>query len=147
MNSYNHQKWPLLLRSPALLIILVILPIQLEADYFKWELQVFAEGPGTAMQTIPVNGDDPLFQWGKGGFCRISDAWTRMEPELTIEGKTLLCESGEDKKTVSLICRDNRTERRYNRRKELYPEPLTANLLLEESLAHESAYLRFRCYF
>jgi hypothetical protein len=70
-----------------------------------------------------------------------------MEPELTIEGKTLLCESGKDKKTVSLICRDNRTERRYNRRKELYPEPLTANLLLEESLAHESAYLRFRCYF
>ena len=147
MNSYNHQKWPLLLRSPALLIILVILPIQVEADYFKWELQVFAEGPGTAMQTIPVSGEDSLFKWGKGGNCRISDAWTRMEPELTIEGKTLLCESGEDKKTVSLICRDNRTERRYNRRKELYPEPLTANLLLEESLAHESAYLRFRCYF
>ena len=132
---------------PVLLIILVILPIQVEADYFKWELQVFAEGPGTTMQTIPVNGEDPLFKWGKGGNCIITDAWTRMEPELIIEGKTLLCEIDEDKKTVSLICRDNRTERRYNRRKELYPEPLTANLFLEEYLAHESAYLRFRCYF
>ena len=72
---------------------------------------------------------------------------TRLEPELTIEGKTLLCEKGEKKKSVSLICRDNRSARRYNRAKEIYPEPLTANLLLDEPLAHESAYLRFRCYF
>ena len=84
---------------------------------------------------------------GKDGNCSISDAWTRLEPELTIEGKTLLCEKGEERKSVSLICRDNRSARRYNRAEEIYPEPLTANLLLDESLAHESAYLRFRCYF
>ena len=126
---------------------MMILGFQANADYFKWELEVFAEGPGTRMETIPVIGEESLFKWGKDGNCRISDAWTRLEPELTIEGKTLLCEKGEERKSVSLICRDNRSARRYNRAKEIYPEPLTANLLLDESLAHESAYLRFRCYF
>ena len=126
---------------------MMVLGFQANADYFKWELEVFAEGPGTQMETVPVIGEESLFKWGKDGNCSISDAWTRLEPELTIEGKTLLCEKGEERKSVSLICRDNRSARRYNRAKEIYPEPLTANLLLDEYLAHESAYLRFRCYF
>ena len=119
----------------------------LKADYFKWELQVFEEGPGTTMKTIPVLDQEILFKWSQGGTCRVIKAWTKIEPELTIEGKTLSCKKDNKIKTLSIICRDNRNGRRYNRWKEIYPEPLTSNLILEESLAHESAYLRFRCYF
>ena len=66
---------------------MMVLGFQANADYFKWELEVFAEGPGTRMETIPVIDGESLFKWGKDGNCRISDAWTRLEPELTIEGK------------------------------------------------------------
>ena len=126
---------------------MMVMGFQANADYFKLELEVFEEVPVTKMETVHVIDGEALFKWGKAGNGRISDAWTRLEPELTIEGKTLLCEKGEERKSVSLICRDNRAARRYNRAKEIYPEPITSNLLLDESLAHESAYLRFRCYF
>jgi len=147
VNTENHPNGLRFTRNLSLLFLMMVLGFHANADYFKWELEVFAEGPGTQMETIPVIGRESLFKWGKDGNCSISDAWTRLEPELTIEGKTLLCEKGEERKSVSLICRDNRSARRYNRAKEIYPEPLTANLLLDEPLAHESAYLRFRCYF
>lgn len=147
MNIKGKQKW-FWVQCYSLLVILLLSSLtSLKAEFFKWELQVFEEGPGTSMKTIPVFDQEILFKWGQGGTCRISEAWTRMEPELTLEGKTLLCEKADKIKTLSLICRNNRNGRRYNRWKEIYPEPLTSNLLLEESLAHESAYLRFRCYF
>ena len=46
---------------------MMVLGFQANADYFKWELEVFAEGPGTKMETVPVIGEESLFKWGKDG--------------------------------------------------------------------------------
>ena len=48
---------------------MMVLGFQANADYFKWELEVFAEGPGTKMETIPVIDGESLFKWGKDGNC------------------------------------------------------------------------------
>ena len=46
----------------------------------------------------------------------------RIEADLLLEGKTLVCVNGDDKaQSVSVVCRDNHRNRKYNMVKELYP--------------------------
>ena len=99
------------------------------------------------MEIVPVTSERPLYKWGKQGECWIAKSWIRIEPELTIEVKTLVCDNGTRQQQVNLVCRDNHAGRRYNRWKELYPEPFTGNLFLENKPPHVSPYLRFRCFF
>ncbi len=117
------------------------------ADYFKWELEVYLEGPGTSKDIVPVLNDGVIFRWGKGGECSVEQSWTRMESELTIEGKTLACTKDGKKWTSPLICRDNRGGRLYNRWLELYPVPRPATIMFELEDPVNSPFLRFRCFF
>ena len=54
MNTLKHPNGLSFTRNLSLLLLMMVLGFQANADYFKWELEVFAEGPGTKMETIPV---------------------------------------------------------------------------------------------
>ena len=117
------------------------------SDFFKWELQIFSKGLGTPIERIPVTSRGAIYKWGKKGECRITDSWTRIVSELTIECKTLVCENDSGEQKVNLVCRNNRGSRRYNRWKEIYPEPLIRFLFLDNTLTYKSPLVRFRCFF
>ena len=104
-----------------LLSVSYILSPLLYADFFKWELLVSEKGYGTESLNIPIvaegkiNFSEEIFK------CKMRNFWTKIESELLLEGKTLECLHGNKKKVVSLICRDNNKNRKYNKNKELYP--------------------------
>ena len=72
--------------------------------------------------------------------------WTRMEADLLLEGKTLVCVNGDKENSVSVVCRDNHLNRKYNRVKELYPVAKDG-FRINPELGAGSPYFELRCYF
>ena len=135
------------LRNSFLLVSLsYFLPPLLYADFFKWELLVSEKGYGTESLNIPIvaegkiNFSEEIFK------CKMRNFWTKIESELLLEGKTLECLHDNKKRVVSLICRDNNKNRKYNKNKELYPLAKDG-LRLKPELGSDSPYLELRCYF
>ena len=135
------------LRNSVLsLSIWYILPPLLYADYFKWELMVSEKGYGTESLNIPVVAEGKIDILDETFTCSMMNFWTKIESELLLEGKTLECSHDNKKRLVSLICRDNNKNRKYNKNKELYPFAKDG-LRLKPELGAESPYIELRCYF
>ena len=135
------------LRNSVLsLSIWYILPPLLYADYFKWELMVSEKGYGTESLNIPIVAEGKIDLIEEVFMCSMRDFWTKIESELLLEGKTLECIHDNKKRIVSLICRDNNKNRKYNKNKELYPFAKNG-LRLKPELGSDSPYLELRCYF
>ena len=135
------------LRNSVLsLSIWYILPPLLYADYFKWELMVSNKGYGTESLNIPIVAEGKIDLLDETFMCSMRKFWTKIESELLLEGKTLECLHDNKKSVVSLICRDNNKNRKYNKNKELYPFAKDG-LRLKPELGADSPYLELRCYF
>ena len=135
------------LRSSILLLSLTYYfsPL-LYADFFKWELLVSEKGFGTESLNIPIVAEGKIDLIEEVFKCSMRDFWTKIESELLLEGKTLECIHDNKKRIVSLICRDNNKNRKYNKNKELYPFAKNG-LRLKPELGSDSPYLELRCYF
>ena len=135
------------LRKSILLLSLsyYFLPL-LYADFFKWELLVSEKGYGTESLNIPIVAEGKIDLIEGVFMCIMRDFWTKIESELLLEGKTLECIHDNKKRIVSLICRDNNKNRKYNKNKELYPFAKDG-LRLKPELGSDSPYLELRCYF
>ncbi len=135
------------LRKSILLLSLsyYFLPL-LYADFFKWELLVSEKGYGTESLNIPIVAEGKIDLIEEVSMCSMRDFWTKIESELLLEGKTLECIHDNKKRIVSLICRDNNKNRKYNKNKELYPFAKDG-LRLKPELGSDSPYLELRCYF
>ena len=118
----------------------------LYADFFKWELLVSEKGFGTESLNIPIVSEGKIDLIEEVFICSMRDFWTKIESELLLEGKTLECIHDNKKRIVSLICRDNNKNRKYNKNKELYPFAKDG-LRLKPELGSDSPYLELRCYF
>ena len=118
----------------------------LYADFFKWELLVSEKGYGTESLNIPIVSEGKIDLIEEVFMCSMRDFWTKIESELLLEGKTLECIHDNKKRIVSLICRDNNKNRKYNKNKELYPFAKDG-LRLKPELGSDSPYLELRCYF
>ena len=118
----------------------------LYADFFKWELLVSEKGYGTESLNIPIVVEGKIDLIEEVSMCSMRDFWTKIESELLLEGKTLECIHDNKKRIVSLICRDNNKNRKYNKNKELYPFAKNG-LRLKPELGSDSPYLELRCYF
>ena len=118
----------------------------LYADFFKWELLVSEKGFGTESLNIPIVSEGKIDLIEEVSMCSMRDFWTKIESELLLEGKTLECIHDNKKRIVSLICRDNNKNRKYNKNKELYPFAKDG-LRLKPELGSDSPYLELRCYF
>ena len=118
----------------------------LYADFFKWELIVSEKGYGTESLNIPIVAEGKIDLIKEVFMCSMRDFWTKIESELLLEGKTLECIHDNKKRIVSLICRDNNKNRKYNKNKELYPFAKDG-LRLKPELGSDSPYLELRCYF
>ena len=127
-------------------ILLLILFKVIYADYFKWEILVSEKGFGTEIYSIPISNEGEVNFLGKDINCKTKNFWTRIESELLLEGKTLVCKNGGNKREVSLICRDNNRYRKYNKFKELYTVS-KFGFFLNHRLGSDSAYLELRCFF
>ena len=132
--------------SDLMLSISYILPPLLYADFFKWELLVSEKGYGTESLKIPIVAEGKIDFLDETLECSMRKFWTKIESELLLEGKTLECLHGNKKRVVSLICRDNNKNRKYNKNKELYPFA-KKGLRLKPELGSDSPYLELRCYF
>ena len=118
----------------------------LYADFFKWELLLSEKGYGTESLNIPIVVEGKIDLIEEVFMCSMRDFWTKIESELLLEGKTLECIHDSKKRIVSLICRDNNKNRKYNKNKELYPFAKDG-LRLKPELGSDSPYLELRCYF
>ena len=118
----------------------------LYADFFKWELIVSEKGYGTESLNIPIVSEGKIDLIEEVFMCSMRDFWTKIESELLLEGKTLECIHDNKKRIVSLICRDNNKNRKYNKNKELYPFAKDG-FRLKPELGADSPYLELRCYF
>ena len=132
--------------SVLLLSLSYILPPLLYADFFKWELLVSEKGYGTESLNIPIVDEGKIDFLDETFMCSMRNFWTKIESELLLEGKTLECLHDNKKRVVSLICRDNNKNRKYNKNKELYPFAKDG-LRLKPELGTDSPYLELRCYF
>ena len=132
--------------SVLLLSISYIFPPLLYADFFKWELLVSEKGYGTESLKIPIVAEGKIDILDETFMCSMKNFWTKIESELLLEGKTLECLHDNNKRVVSLICRDNNKNRKYNKNKELYPFAKDG-LRLKPELGSDSPYLELRCYF
>ena len=140
------MKFTFLRNSVLLLSLSYILPPLLYADFFKWELLVSEKGYGTESLNIPIVAEGKIDLIEELFMCIMRDFWTKIESELLLEGKTLECIHDNKKRIVSLICRDNNKNRKYNSNKELYPFAKNG-LRLKPELGSDSPYLELRCYF
>ena len=104
------------------------------------------KGFGTESLNIPIVAEGKIDLIGEVFMCSMRDFWTKIESELLLEGKTLECIHDNKKRIVSLICRDNNKNRKYNKNKELYPFAKNG-LRLKPELGSDSPYLELRCYF
>ena len=107
---------------------------------------VSEKGYGTERLNIPIVDEGKINFLDESFMCSIINFGTKIESELLLEGKTLECLHGNKKRVVSLICRDNNKNRKYNKNKELYPFAKDG-LRLKPELGAESPYLELRCYF
>ena len=140
------MKFKFLRNSILLLSLLYYFPPLLYADFFKWELLVSKKGFGTESLNIPIVAEGNIDLIEEVFMCSMRDFWTKIESELLLEGKTLECIHDNKKRIVSLICRDNNKNRKYNKNKELYPFAKDG-LRLKPELGSDSPYLELRCYF
>ena len=131
-----------------LLILILYLSVYQEvvADYFKWEILFGEKGFGTEFKIIPVVAEGKIEFAGKKFECQMKSFWTSIETELLIEGKTLACLNGDKESTISVVCRDNHLNRKYNIVKELYPVT-KAGFWIDSKLVSGSPYLELRCYY
>ncbi len=129
-----------------ILIISLILSTELFADYFKWEILVSENGYGTESHTIPVDSEGKIKSVANLAECRMESFWTRIESELLLEGKTLVCVFEDKRQSVSVVCRDNHFNRKYNWLKELYPVAKDG-FRINPELGTGSPYFELRCYF
>ena len=129
-----------------ILLISLILSKELFADYFKWEILISENGYGTDSHTIPVDSEGNIKYAANLAECRVVSFWTLIESELLMEGKTLVCVFEDKSQSVSVVCRDNHLNRKYNRGKELY---LVAKdgFRINPELGASSPYFELRCYF
>ena len=135
------------LRNSVLLLSLsYIFPPLLYADFFKWELLLSEKGYGTESLNIPIVAEGEIDFFDETFKCIMRNFWTKIESELLLEGKTLECLHDSKKSVVSLICRNNNKNRKYNNNKELYPFAKDG-LRLNPKLGADSPYLELRCYF
>ncbi len=116
------------------------------ADYFKWEILYADKGYGTETLTVPVTSTGKIKFADKKNECRMESFWMRIEADLLLEGKTLVCVNGDEKRVVSVVCRDNHRNRKYNMHKELYPIA-KKGFRLNPKLGEDSPYLELRFYF
>jgi len=129
-----------------LLVFCSSFSLEATADYFKWEILFAERGFGTELETIPLTAEGKVEFTNKKIECRMESFWTRMEADLLLEGKTLVCVNGDKENSVSVVCRDNNLNRKYNLLKELYPVAKAGFRLLPKK-GSGSAYLELRCYF
>jgi hypothetical protein len=129
-----------------LLIFCSSFSIKAKADYFKWEILFAEKSFGTEFEIIPVTAEGKVEFTDKKIECRMGSFWTRMEADLLIEGKTLVCVNGDKENSVSVVCRDNNLNRKYNLLKELYTVAKAGFRLFPE-MGSGSEYLELRCYF
>ena len=134
------SKWSLLL------MLFFGLATESTADYFKWEILFADKGYGTETLTVPVTSKGKIKFADKKNECRIENFWRRIEADLLLEGKTLVCVNGDEKRVVSVVCRDNHRNRKYNMVKELYPIAKNG-FRLNPQIGADSPYLELRCYF
>ncbi len=130
----------------VLLLIYYFFSSLLYADFFKWELHVSEKGYGTNSIKIPIISEGKVDLLSESFVCSMKNFWTSIVSELLIEGKTLECLHENKKRVVSLICRDNNKNRKYNKNKELYPFAKDG-FRLKPELGANSPYLELRCYF
>ena len=116
------------------------------ADYFKWEILYTGKGYGTESLTVPVSSIQKIKFADKKNQCRMESFWMRIEADLLLEGKTLVCVNGDEKRVASVVCRDNHRNRKYNMLKELYPIAKNG-FRLNPKMGADSPYLELRCYF
>ena len=128
------------------LILILFFPFAVFADYFKWQILVSEKGYGTEIETITVSREGNIELLGDEVSCRVESFWTRVESDLLLEGKTLVCKINDNERKVNLVCRDNHRNRKYNNFKELYPVS-KSGFLLNPKLGIDSAYLELRCFF
>ena len=140
----------ILKRNPKKLIFLFFLIIfsrsEINADFFRWEILFALEGFGTEIKKIPVINDGRLELLGKGIQCKTDSFWTHLESDLLLEGKTLICKNDLNERKISLVCRDNNRNRKYNNFKEIFPVS-RYGFLLNPNLGSNSTYIELRCYF
>ena len=134
------SKWSLLL------MLFFGLATESTADYFKWEILFADKGYGTETLTVPVTSKGKIKFADKKNECRIENFWRRIEADLLLEGKTLVCVNGDEKRVVSVVCSDNHRNRKYNMLKELYPIAKNG-FRLNPKMGADSPYLELRCYF
>jgi hypothetical protein len=120
--------------------------LEATADYFKWEILFAKKGFGTDFETIPLTAEGKVEFTDKIIECRMQNFWTRMEADLLLEGKTLVCVNGDKENSVIVVCRDNHLNRKYNLLKELYPLAKAGSQLFPK-IRNGSAYLELWCYF
>ena len=140
------MKFKFLRNSILLLSLSYYFSPLLYADFFKWELLLSEKGYGTESLNIPIVVEGKIDLIEEVSMCSMRDFWTKIESELLLEGKTLECIHDNKKRIVSLICRDNNKNRKYNKNKELYPFAKNG-LRLKQELGSDSPYLELRCYF
>ena len=128
------------------MIIFLVLTLEVFADYFKWEILIFEKGDLTRANTIPVSQEGDIELLTKGVSCRVENFWTRMESDLVMESKTLICKNDNSERKVNLVCRDNHRNRKYNNFKELYPVS-KSGFLLNSKLDTDSVYVELKCFF
>ena len=129
-----------------ILLFSLTLSTELFADYFKWEILVSENGYGTESYTIPVDSEGKIKYVANLVECRMISFWTRIESESLLEGKTLVCVFEDERQSVSVVCRDNHLNRKYNRVKELYPVAKDG-IRINPKLGAGSPYFELRCYF
>ena len=117
------------------------------ADFFKWEIQLAVKGFGKEIETFPVATEGKIQFSDIKIECRMESFWTRIEADLLLEGKTLICLNREKEISISVVCRDNHRNRKYNNLKELFPVAKDGFRLNPESGKDSAAYLELRCFF
>ena len=117
----------------------------LKADFFKWDVVVYAEGYGLSHQVFVVREAGTI--WKQGDWiCEISDFWTTITSEFLLEGKTLKCKQGKTEHLVTVTCDLKNRGRQHNSFKEQF-SLTNAGFHLEPEDKINSAYLRLRCYY
>ena len=121
---------------------MLLFPNGIYSNYFQWEIRLFREGNINNLEVFHVYNEGEILKFGKTGKCYIEDSWLNIMPELIIEGKSLLCEDGNFRKKLDLICRKN--DGKGNKKINFIRDSDT--LHIGSSKNHHKTYLIFICY-
>ena len=79
-----------------LILLFILFPsIELFADYFKWEVLLSQKGFGTEIETVPVLKEGKVKFSVEDINCKLASFWTKIESDLLLESKSLICENEE----------------------------------------------------